>query len=282
MLIPKPYRQPEDNAMKKCLAISFIVLLILAACAPSQADIDSAVQTAIAGTQAIEDAFATLVAETAAAIPPTPTPTETPLPPPLEPTALAKTNTNCRSGPASTFENIVLLQQGEGGKIIGLNTTSITPWYKLELADGRQCWASVETLDISGDTSGLRQITSPPTPTSLPPYYGTWTVWFRDNYYTTSGYTQATMNCTGAGTNLTCSFLVGGCQYAVNGTSSDGLIMLGKLTNSCKPSYEWELRWIKISDNQFGGSWYWHTDSTFDGDWCGARPGGSKPDPCKR
>jgi len=196
------------------------------------------------------------------------------------PTRTAKSNANCRIGPAGNFEYIVVVKAGEGGKIIGKNSAGPAPWYKLELADGKQCWISSEALDISGDTAGIPEIASPPTPTPQPIWAGTWTIWWRGGF---SGATDAstTMTCTENGANVICKLSSWGFNFTLTGTiSADKTYLAGTLTRDVGGT--WSVRLFKLGSNQFGGAWWVLGSSDWDGDWCGARPGGSKPDPCKR
>jgi len=284
--------------MKKLFTISLCLVIALTACIPTfgqptqEVDANASVQTAIAGTKSVENAVGTSVALTAAANQPPPAatteppPAATTEPPPTEdpsPTGAAKANANCRSGPGSNFDLVVLLKPGDGGKIIGKYTPFDPDWYKLELPDGKQCWVANDSLNISGDVAGITELSSPPTPTPRPAFAGTWTIWWRGSNFAGGGWANnITMTCTESGLNVTCNLTSWDQNFLVKGTlSEDRMYMNGQLTSNAVP-WSWIVRWVKIGENAFGGSWYWATDNTFDGDWCGARPGGSKPDPCKR
>jgi hypothetical protein len=289
--------------MKKLLTISLCLVVALSACIPTfgqqteAIDPNAAVQTAVAGTKAVENAVGTSVALTAAAQqdqgggggggsnPPPAATTEPPPPPPTEnpaPTGTAKSNANCRSGPAGTFEYILIMKAGESGKIIGKNTSGISPWYKLELADGKQCWVSSDALEISGDVAGVIEMASPPTPTPRPVWAGTWTIWWRGGF---TGATDAntTMKCTETGSTVVCNLSSWDFSFVLTGTkSADNQYLTGKLTRNVGGG-PWDVRLIKLGDNQFAGAWWYAPyGAEWDGDWCGAREGAPKPDPCKR
>ena len=106
----------------------------------------------------------------------TPAPTETPVPVSTEtseptvtpaPKAIAQMiqNTNCRSGPSTTFPMVFIAQQGESLNIISGTTLEDYVIVENPADTSQSCWLWTEFVDIQGDLSGLPIATPPPTPT---------------------------------------------------------------------------------------------------------------------
>jgi SH3-like domain-containing protein len=60
---------------------------------------------------------------------------------------------NVRSGPGINFESVAKIQRGEQVRLLGRNAAS--SWIKVQLADGRQGWASGAYLMSSTPFAGL-------------------------------------------------------------------------------------------------------------------------------
>jgi hypothetical protein len=174
------------------VAILIIAALLLSACKSSQATPEIDLQAQITQTmQAVAtDVQATLQAAVPTAAPATntPLPTDTPLPtepPPTEtpvpaitetsaPTAAPAINavarmvqnTNCRSGPATSFPLVFVAQQGESLKIISGTTVEKYVIVENPTTPGQSCWLWTEFVEVQGDLTGLPVVTPPPTPTS--------------------------------------------------------------------------------------------------------------------
>jgi len=283
--------------MKRSFTIGLCLVIALSACIPTfgqpteEVNANDAVQTAVAGTKAVENAVATSVALTAAANQPPPSQpteppaeqaTEPPPPPPTEPPAVSatvKVNAYCRKGPASTFEYLVVLQAGEGGNVIGKNTQPNVVWYQLELPDGKQCWVANEYLEINGDTSNVSEVASPPTPTPKPPpsWAGTWTIY---QWWTVTGSMVCNQPVTfyQTGNTVTASWTCNGLNEKLTGTSSaDGMTLTGNILG-----LPFIFERVPGNLNQFRGI-YTNTagPSGWDGDFCGYKDGAPKPSPCR-
>lgn len=177
--------------LNKTLAFLVAGAILLSACKTSTAAPTADLQAQITQTmQALAtDVQATLQAAvpTAAPVTSTPLPTDTPVPtePPAptatpemaeatnEPTAAPAVNavarmvqnTNCRSGPATSFPMIFIALQGESLKI--LSGTTVDKYIIVEnpTVPGQSCWLWTEFVDIQGDLAGLPVTNPPPTPT---------------------------------------------------------------------------------------------------------------------
>jgi hypothetical protein len=177
--------------MKKGLFIVTVLFLVvsLAGCnfpvgnTPSN---DSAMQTAVALNVALTQVAATqtalalgaggvvLTTEPPVVEVPTNTPEFTPtITETLQPTftftpegvwLLVNENTNCRSGPSTTFDRVVTINKGENVKAVAAST--ISGYFQVEnpYASG-YCWLWSEFSTVTGNTSILPVYTPQPTPT---------------------------------------------------------------------------------------------------------------------
>jgi len=172
--------------MKKLISLGLCMIFVLTACMPSlgggsttqetqpQGEVD-VVGTSVALTMAADvEPAAPVVIEPTNTLAPAEPPTNTPVP---ELTGTTTINANCRSGPGTNYEVLIVVPLGTIAKIIGKNQQAML-WYQLELADGKQCWVSEEGLTASGDTSDVRNVAAPPTATAKPKpsWAGTWSM----------------------------------------------------------------------------------------------------------
>jgi uncharacterized protein YraI len=294
--------------MKRILTIGIVLFITLTACLTStigtQSNTPDAVATALAATEAVKDGVATSVAQTMAANPsqntlPVPTntagvaPTATSIPTSTLPPSVVATagiNLNCRSGPSSNFDLIIVLNQGASGKVIGKNSVNTPKWYQLELEDGKQCWVAGDSLTITGDVSGVPEKASPPTPTPVPPaslWAGTWTTWENVCFSNqTDCEQQITVTFTMTGPNtLTTEYRGFGCTsiatyltVSADGTAADGTQAYEG--GECGNTVEVHLR-LDPNKNQFRGRANIIGYSSLDAYWCGARNGYGKPNPTR-
>jgi len=106
----------------------------------------------------------------------TPAPTATPVPALTEtsaPTATSATratayineNTNCRSGPSTTYPLIYTAMKGESLNIVSKSTLDDYVVVEVPNAPGQTCWLWTEYVTVQGDASTLPVATPPPTPT---------------------------------------------------------------------------------------------------------------------
>lgn len=99
---------------------------------------------------------------------PVPTDTPTPVPPPeaCEPSVTAIQNANCRFGPATVYDIVGYLLSGETADIAGRNETS-TYWWIENPDNVGYCWIWDNLVETECDTSGVKVVAAPPTPTPV-------------------------------------------------------------------------------------------------------------------
>jgi len=106
----------------------------------------------------------------------TPAPTATPMPVMTETSAPTATsvakavasvnqNTNCRSGPATTYPLIYTAMKGESLNIVSKTTLDDYVLVEVPNAPGQTCWLWTQYVTVQGDLSTLPLATPPPTPT---------------------------------------------------------------------------------------------------------------------
>jgi uncharacterized protein YgiM (DUF1202 family) len=283
--------------MKKIAAICISILFLVVSCTPLNAgDVNAAVQTALAETEAISNIVSTSVAQTQemqqSALETqsykTPTPTPTPLPTatpePVVVNATLNVNANCRSGPHSNFDLVVMVNTGTSVTLIGQNNDN-TPWWQVELSDGTQCWVAGNMVTVAGSTETIPEVASPPIPTVFnSAWVGTWTVWQNQCTNNSSGCENIftiTWMMTDP-TTLMGSYVTGGCTYIdVLTLSADKMRADGYETSAdCGLQFDVHLV-LDPNLNQFRGRWTIPGDASTDGYYCGARNGASKPNPTR-
>lgn len=168
--------------------LMFLSMAALSLCACGQASVDvtateSADSTGTASAlQATLSGVETQIAAShpTQTIPPTATQTPAPsvTPAPTVTTSPAhisvSENTNCRSGPASTFEFLGVLSVGEQTEIVARSEIP-DYWYVVNPDDPTSfCWLWGEYAVVDGEVDNLPVLTPQPTPT---PYVG-FDVWF--------------------------------------------------------------------------------------------------------
>lgn len=140
--------------MKTFSVFSLCLVVALSACLPSidgnTSDGGDTVGTALAQTQAVANQAGTMVAQTQAAAGQTggnvvapPAGNEQPVQQGV--TATANITLNCRYGPDTKYDLVVVMNQGATGTVIAKNTTKSPAWYQLRLADGKECGQAVIT-----------------------------------------------------------------------------------------------------------------------------------------
>jgi hypothetical protein len=190
-----PYRKQEK--MMKTRSITYILLISIVAlsgCYPAAstpidpAVIYTAAAKTIEATIATGASVNTLSVVMNSATPSLPTntpapvdtivpspelPTQTPLPT-IQPTSTspmigATENTNCREGPGSQWDIQSGLMVGQKVRVLG-KSISHTWWY-IEDPDGSAtpCWVWTSTTVVDGNTNGIPEIETPPTPTPVLP-----------------------------------------------------------------------------------------------------------------
>ena len=94
---------------------------------------------------------------------PTPTPVASLTPTPSGFFFLPGINANCRLGPDLIFGVLDVAMKGTSYPIDGRNAEDT--WLRIMLNPNRGCWVFGTSGTASGDTSGVRVLISPPTPT---------------------------------------------------------------------------------------------------------------------
>ena len=153
---------------KKLLFMPAILLLAALACnAPaaqnSAADGSAATITALAAT--IQAQNATGITATPAAAPQNAdTATTTLTPTPSVPMVTVSQATNCRGGPGSGYDMLGALNPGQTAVVVGKYTAG-NYWIINNLTGSGTCWLWGQYATVSGNTTGLPEMTPPPTPT---------------------------------------------------------------------------------------------------------------------
>jgi uncharacterized protein YraI len=289
--------------MRKIFAFGLCLFITLAACITTTV---TPVNTpdAVATEVALKNSVNTSVAQTMTANqpqnpPPVPTnttgaaatavSTSTATKPPFV-NATAGINLNCRSGPSSNFDLVIVFNQGASGKVIGKNTVNNSKWYQLELEDGKQCWVADDSLTMTGDVSIIPEKASPPTPTLAPPaslWAGTWTTWENvcfSNKTDCEEVINVTFTMTSPNT-LYAAYRGFGCNSITTSltVSADGYTANGEQAyegGECGNTVEVHLR-LDPNKNQFRGKANIIGYSSLDAYWCGARNGYGKPSPTR-
>ncbi|MGD2059078.1 MAG: hypothetical protein PVF85_10920 [Anaerolineales bacterium] len=170
----------------KTATLIFITVMTLSACGQADVDVTATEAAASTGTASVLQATLARVETQIASAQPTQTPipveTETPEPS-VTPSATATAvpavisvseNTNCRSGPDSTFAFLGVLSVGEQTEIVARSEIP-DYWYVVNPDDPASfCWLWGAFATIQGDVDNLPVMTPEPTPT---PYAG-FDVWF--------------------------------------------------------------------------------------------------------
>ncbi|MGB2963289.1 MAG: hypothetical protein WBB69_04815 [Anaerolineales bacterium] len=95
----------------------------------------------------------------------TPSPTVTYTPTPEQRTGYISGNTNCRFGPGDVYDLIHIFLAGDMVDLIGKNEEE-TFWY-IQAQEGINCWLWGKYVTPEGDTTSLKILTPPPTPTPV-------------------------------------------------------------------------------------------------------------------
>ena len=83
-------------------------------------------------------------------------------------TITVSADTNCRSGPGKEYDNLGALLANESAEIVGKNT--ITNYWIIKNPDhDGTCWLWGRYATISGDTTSIKEVAIPPTPTPALP-----------------------------------------------------------------------------------------------------------------
>ncbi len=166
------------------ITCSFLLLLILAACAPQAtptAD-PAMISTIVAQNILLTQSAATMTALVAqqSATPaatntpnasPTPylTPTETVTPTPLEGVWLLFDNdTNCRAGPATYYTRVALVEAGNNIQALAMSQDENFYYIRFFDTSNHYCWVTKDTVYVTGNKYTLTKFTAQPTNTPAP------------------------------------------------------------------------------------------------------------------
>jgi len=269
--------------MKKFgLSIIIFILGLSLACLPTLGSVATP-------TQVTQTPYVITATELPTIAPPQDTPTA--VVPPASPTpvpsvtaaivAITISNANCRYGPNGNFNLIEVIPMGTSVNVIGQNNDS-SLWWQLQLGDGKICWVKGDYLTVSGSTSSIPKVASPPIPATINPWVGTWTMW--QNQCTSN--VQGCENVfsmewdTSNPSTISGSYTTGGCTYYDVLTLSEGGMRADGTETGCGATFEVHL----VMDpklNQFRGRWTVVGNTSIDGYYCGAKNGAPKPNPTR-
>jgi len=154
-----------NNQRKIHVGVSvFISVLVALACNVSVSAPPPQVSTP--STQiSINDAL-TLAAQTIQA---QSTITSTPVTSSSTPTVTVNTDTNCRAGPSSDYDLIMLFEVGMTADVVGKYTPANYWIIQIPNGGGATCWLWGKYATVLGDASGLLEALPPPTPPAPTP-----------------------------------------------------------------------------------------------------------------
>lgn len=275
--------------------VAILIFLVQAACAigstgtqepEATQDVNALVSTGMALTAAANQFQLPTNTQQAVIILPTNTlepvlPTNTTAP---AVTGVINYGANCRSGPGANFPILKVVEKGTQVSVVGTaKATDLTIWWVIQSTGNPECWVIDDAVAIAGDKASVVKVVSPPTPTPVPPPYwgGTWTTWL-SGYFSGTATESFQMEFVQSGNVLTTTFIRWGYTFNFIGyVSADGMTVNGTLER-VGDSGQWSIILMRVPSNlnQFKGSYYLPSWPGFDGNWCGAKGGAGKPDPC--
>jgi len=86
-------------------------------------------------------------------------PTDTIIPSPVIPLVSVSTDTNCRTGPSKFYKFVGKADVGTKFVVVGKNT--LTNYWIIKLADGRECWLWGQYATLEGNVNGLPEYSPP-------------------------------------------------------------------------------------------------------------------------
>ncbi len=147
--------------MKKILIFSLAIGLLVSSCnMPSSGAMDPQIATAAALTVQAALETTPLASPTVPTNPQSATPKVTITPTFSEPRVSVGDVTNCRKGPAKSYERVTQIMPLESVKIIGF----FPPNYWVVTTKDGECWVSGEFATPSGSFAAVPTVTAPPTP----------------------------------------------------------------------------------------------------------------------
>jgi len=159
---------PPSGARRSAAVAGSLLVVLAAGCnlAASQDQIATAVAATV---RALELSAPTLPPPSETPQPPTSTPTSTPTPAststPPAPRIRVSENTNCRSGPAASYDFLGALRVGQVAEVAARST--VPDYWYIHNPDrpGEFCWLWGEYATLEGDPGALPAYTPAPSPT---------------------------------------------------------------------------------------------------------------------
>ena len=212
------------------------------------------------------------------------TPTITLTPTLDKPMISVSVNTNCRTGPGTSFEIVDGLLVGEQSEVLGVPADGRNYWVIKNPHMAGTCWLWGEYATVVGPTAGLTSYEIPPTPTPTltptPEFYwnGTWSIYFANiGDPPTDG--PFTMLTTTSGSNYTGNVTIPTGTIIVTGViSANQKSVSGSWTNTTT-SANGSFTFYSVGTNQFKGQ-YIETGGSVHLAWCGGRDGAAAPSLC--
>jgi hypothetical protein len=138
---------------------------------PIETQVALMVEATLAAQTVLADASTATQAAQATNTPaftPTPTlsPTQTYTPTSSVPMVTVSVNTNCRSGPNTSYGILGVMTVGQQAEVVGRSTLSDTMIIRLPSDLNVTCWLWAGNATVTGDTSGLPVVPIPATPTA--------------------------------------------------------------------------------------------------------------------
>lgn len=212
------------------------------------------------------------------------TPTITLTSTPDKPMISVSVNTNCRTGPGTSFEIVDGLLVGEQSEVVGVPADGRDYWVIKNPHMAGTCWLWGEYATVVGPTGGLITYEIPPTPTPTltptPEFYwnGTWSIYFANigDPPTDGAYTMLT---TTNGSNYTGNVTIPTGTIVLSGMiSANQKSVSGSWTNTTTAA-NGSFTFYSIGINQFKGQ-YNEAGNPTSYAWCGGRGGAAPPNPC--
>jgi hypothetical protein len=199
-------------------------------------------------------------------------PTQTLTPTQDRPMVSVSRNTNCRTGPGEPYDIIGALLENEEAEVVGISADGGT-WIIKNPDRAGQCWLWGFYATVSGPTEGLQVYDTPPTPTPVFSWAGSWTAYVGPiDAPATFTYT---LTLTVNGVDLSGRLDPGGMDMNLSGTiSSDYLTASG---NWSTPTDNGTFKFYALGSNQFQGN---GSNDHGPFKWCGGRSGAGMPSPC--
>lgn len=262
-----------------------MALLLQACAAPDTADAIatgiaqtlqiSQLETAAAGGGNGQQAQPTAAGADATAAPPTETPTITLTPTSSIPFVSVSENTNCRTGPNTSYGLVTTIQTGVQVEVLKVFNNANYVVVRNPSGSG-DCWLWLQYATPANFAQyNLPVATQPPTPT--PTFTPTPSFDWEGVWNTYAGGSSGTITLHVSGNTITGTFTLGLGGSISGSLSADRRTASGDYDTSSDGTVDGSFVWaIKPGNlNQWIGNY-----NAGAGDWCGWRAGSSMPNPC--